>query len=43
MTGNTVSLEQRGTDVMILINGLSNPAEIFILRQDDILSPCRLP
>ncbi len=43
MTGNIVSLEQRGTDAMILINGFSDPAEIFILRQDDILSPCRLP
>lgn len=46
MTGNTVSLagsEQRATDTMVLINGFSDPAKIFILRQDDILSPCRLP
>lgn len=26
-----------------LINGFSDPVEIFILRQDDILSRCLLP
>lgn len=43
MTGNTVSLAKRFASAMILINGFSDPAEISILIQDDILSSYWLP